>query len=64
VIPPECLALVPEQKQDILCEILSQDPRPSYQEDPLRVYDMEYADMEIKFTVAEGILTVKKIEKI
>ena len=64
VIPPECLTVVPEQKRDILCEILSQDPRPSYQEDPLRVYGMEYAGMEIKFTVAEGILTVKKIEKI
>ena len=64
VIPPECLTVVPEQKRDILCEILSQDPRPSYQEDPLRVYGMEYADMEIKFTVAEGILTVKEIEKI
>ena len=64
VIPPECMTLVPEQKRDILCESLSQDPRPSYQEDPLRVYGMEYADMEIKFTVAEGILTVKKIEKI
>ncbi len=64
VIPPECLTVVPEQKRDILCEILSQDPRPSYQEDPQRVYGMEYADMEIKFTVAEGILTVKEIEKI
>ena len=64
VIPPECLTVVPEQKRDILCEILSQDPRPSYQEDSLRVYGMEYADMEIKFTVAEGILTVKEIEKI
>ncbi|MBR4411320.1 MAG: tRNA (N6-threonylcarbamoyladenosine(37)-N6)-methyltransferase TrmO [Firmicutes bacterium] len=64
VIPPEHLEKVPEQKRQLLCEILSQDPRPSYQEDPLRVYGMEYAGMEIKFTVAEGILTVKEIEKI
>ena len=64
VIPPEHLEKVPEQKRDILREILSQDPRPSYQEDPQRVYGMEYADMEIKFTVAESVLTVKEIEKI
>ena len=64
VIPPEHLEKVPEQKRQLLCEILSQDPRPSYQEDPLRVYGMEYAGMEIKFIVAEGILTVKEIEKI
>ena len=64
VIPPEHLEKVPEQKRDILREILSQDPRPSYQEDSQRVYGMEYADMEIKFTVAESVLTVKEIEKI
>ncbi len=46
-----------------LIEILSQDPRPSYQNDPNRVYGFEYADCEIKFTVDGRILYVKSITK-
>ena len=63
-VSEELMAVVPEQQRELLCEILRQDPRPSYQEDPQRVYGMEYAGMEIKFTVAEGVLTVVEIEKI
>lgn len=49
---------IPEHKYQILCQILSQDPRPSYQNDPERVYGMEYAGLEIKFTVNADVLTV------
>ena len=35
-------------------QILSQDPRPSYQNDPERVYGMGFAGFEVKFRV-EGI---------
>jgi tRNA (Thr-GGU) A37 N-methylase len=62
VIPEDELKRVPECQQKLLYEILEQDPRPSYQEDLQRVYGMEYAGMEIKFTAAEGVLTVKSIE--
>ena len=34
-------------------EILAGDPRPSYQNDPDRVYGMEYAGYEIKFRVKD-----------
>ena len=43
--------------------ILSQDPRPAYQEDPDREYKMDYAGYRITFTVKETTVTVKKIEK-
>ena len=33
-------------------------PRPSYQDDPARVYGMRFAGYEVRFTVAEGVLTV------
>lgn len=52
---------VPEEKREALCQILAQDPRPSYQEDPARIYGMEYAGLEVKFCVKEGRLTVVEI---
>ncbi len=62
IIPPELQVLLAEEQRSLLTEILEQDPRPSYQEDPERIYGMEYAGMEVKFTVAEGVLTVVSIE--
>ena len=41
--------------------VLAQDPRPSYQDDPERVYGMEFAGLEIRFRVAGGRLTVCQI---
>lgn len=49
-----------EQIQSIK-EILAQDPRPSYQEDPKRIYGMEYAGYEIHFSVAGNELTIRDI---
>lgn len=37
-----------------LRNILSQDPRPRYQNDPNRIYGMEFAARNIKFRVDEG----------
>lgn len=42
----------------VLEEILAQDPRPSYQNEPERVYGMAYAGREIKFRVEDGTLIV------
>lgn len=62
-IPEEWLAVVPGDKRESLKQILSQDPRPSYQKNPDRVYGMEYAGMEVRFKVQEEILTVCEIRK-
>ena len=44
--------------------ILSQDPRPAYQDDPTREYKLDYAGRRITFVVEYPKVIVKKIEKI
>ena len=64
VIPEVWMNRIPQEKQQLLTAILEQDPRPSYQEDPERVYGMEYGGMEVKFCVSQGVLTVVSVEDI
>lgn len=47
---------------DGLFEILAQDPRPQYQDDPERIYGLLYGDRNVKFRVADGVLTVVDVE--
>jgi len=61
--PPELLLTVPEEKRSALLAVLAQDPRPSYQEDPDRVYGMAFAGLPARFTVGGNMLTVREIEK-
>lgn len=46
-----------------LTELLACDPRPSYQNDPNRVYGLDAAGYAVKFTVKEDILTVLEVKK-
>lgn len=46
-----------------LTEVLAQDPRPAYQNDPDRVYRMSYAAYEVAFSVTEIGVCVLEIEK-
>ena len=62
-IPDELLARIPEEKRNALVGVLAQDPRPSYQDDPERVYGMAFGGLEVKFRVAGDILTVCEVEK-
>ena len=52
--------LAPEQGA-ALSGVLAGDPRPSYQDDPSRVYGMRFAGYQVRFTVADGVLTVCEI---
>lgn len=54
---------IPERLRKGLAEILAQDPRPAYQDFPERVYVMDLAEYEIKFTVEGKLLTVRRIQK-
>ena len=56
--PKELLAEVPREKRQGLIELLSQDPRPQYQNDPERVYKMKFGQKEVWFRVEETTLTV------
>ena len=64
VFPEEWLAMIPEDKREALCGILAQDPRPSYIDDPERVYGFNFLDMDVRFRVRDGVLTVCEIEKL
>jgi len=59
--PKELLSLLPAEKREGLLQCLADDPRPSYQDDPTRIYGMNFADFEIKFTVANGKLNVLSV---
>ena len=47
-----------------ICYILSQDPRPGYQDDPEREYKLDYAGYTVTFCVKMQTVYVKKIEKV
>ena len=59
--PEELWAAVPQADRDALRGVLANDPRPSYQHDPQRVYGMEFAGLEVHFTVDGAQLTVQDI---
>ncbi len=56
--PPALLNLLPKDRQQAALELLSQDPRPSYHDDPLRKYGVAFAGFDLRFTVEKGRLTV------
>jgi len=56
--PEALLICIPEDKRKVLQAILSNDPRPSYQDDPERVYGLSYAGYDIRFMVAGNDLAV------
>ena len=60
--PPALLERVPPEKRAALLGVLAEDPRPPYQDDPARVYGMSFAGLEVRFTAAEGRLTVREID--
>jgi len=59
--PPEILGVVPKEKQAALLGVLAEDPRPSYQADPERVYGMAFGGFQVRFTVDGQRLTVRRI---
>ncbi len=61
--PEQLLALLPEDKRAAALGVLSHDPRPSYQRNPDRVYGLTFAGFDIRFRVAEDILTVLEVNK-
>ncbi|MDD4604664.1 MAG: tRNA (N6-threonylcarbamoyladenosine(37)-N6)-methyltransferase TrmO [Bacteroidales bacterium] len=56
--PEQWLRLIPETRREALRDVLAHDPRPSYQDDPKRIYGLEFAGFDIRFTVVENVLSV------
>lgn len=62
VIPDKLLKILPADLIEPLKDLLAEDPRPRYQNDPERVYGFFFNKYEIKFKVDKEILTVAAIE--
>ncbi|MBR0064354.1 MAG: SAM-dependent methyltransferase [Paludibacteraceae bacterium] len=56
-------ALFTAKEQEEISYILQQDPRPGYQNDPSRVYKMDYAGWRVSFRVEGQIVRVVGIDR-
>ena len=64
VLPESVRTKIPSCHIPSVVETLSLDPRPHYHDNPERIYGMRYADMDIRFQVADGQLTVLDVRKV
>lgn len=55
-------AKIPPEKLSGLTDCLAEDPRPSYHDEPGRIYGMAYGNFNVKFRVENGVATVIEIE--
>ena len=63
VLPEERAAEISDKSLiPSLVETLSLDPRPSYHDDPERIYGLSFAGMNVRFKVFLGILTVVSVD--
>ena len=60
-IAEELLKKIPPEKQAALKAVLAQDPRPGYQDIPERIYGIEFAGFDVRFTVEKTVLRVVEI---
>lgn len=54
-------SLLTEKELENITELLSLDPRPSYQNDEQRIYGLAFEDMQIKFRYSDGKITITEI---
>ena len=64
-IPQNELDRLPKASRKALEGVLSLDPRPRYQDDPERIYGMDYAGFNVRFRVEQDtvyVLTIRRRE--
>lgn len=61
IFPEHLQCSFPAEKRQTIIELLSLDPRPSYQDDAARVYGFSFAGFDIRFSVRGNVLTVKEV---
>ncbi len=59
--PQELQNMIPKIHHEALYGVLGHDPRPSYHDDPDRIYGLGFAGYNIRFTVKEGKLKVCEV---
>lgn len=61
-IPDSEIIKIPERDKEAFLDILKNDPRPAYQDDPQRIYKMSYGKLTVNFKVSDNTLIVTKID--
>lgn len=64
VFPERWLSMIPPESREALVQVLRLDPRPGYQDDAQRVYGFNFAGFDVRFQVAQGVLTVVEVERL
>ena len=64
IFPDDLLEQLPQSKRQAAVDVLSHDPRPSYQRKPGRIYGLNFANYDIRFTVEGQTLTVVEIKEV
>lgn len=62
--PARLLEELPAEKREAAIQVLSHDPRPSYQRKPDRVYGLTFAGYDLRFQVKEDVLTVVEVNQV
>ena len=62
-IPQTLSRLFSEGELKGLRQVLSQDPRPRYHDNAERIYGMPFAGWDVRFRVADGVVTVVEVHR-
>jgi len=55
------LECIPPEKRAAVIACLAEDPRPAYHDQPERIYSMNFAGMDIRFRVKNGVAMVTEV---
>lgn len=64
IIPEDIRASLSDETADLLRSVLAEDPRPRYHSDPERIYGFIFKNLEIKFKVRNGFITVLSADSV
>lgn len=60
----ELKSMIPKEHHEALIGVLAQDPRPSYHNDPDRIYGFYFAGYNVRFKVHDKVIRVHEISKL
>ncbi|MBR1960663.1 MAG: tRNA (N6-threonylcarbamoyladenosine(37)-N6)-methyltransferase TrmO [Bacteroidales bacterium] len=64
IFPPELSSQMPDRSViPALMDVLRLDPRPSYHDDPHRIYGLSFCGLNVRFRVEADVLTITAIER-
>lgn len=64
VFPQHLQTRFSDESLAALFRVLALDPRPQYQDNPDKIYGMPYEGYDVRFCVADGVLTVKEVAQL